>query len=911
MFPKPSSVFRRADSSSSTWNIFRARHAGSARVGTGTGRTTPEASWFSHGPERPTGKAGCPRLAAAAVIALVLIPASGIQAAPYTWDGGTGTWDAVSTNWSGLAWGNTSADEAIFDNMPGTVTIDTGSGVTANRLTFQLDGFVINGNIAADVLALAGTNPAIHVSNAPDTATVDAVISGTAGLVKTGPGTLLLNGANNHTGITRLTDGVLVVGNIDAMSEAFATGAGGKTLRLATDTPVAPFTVGTSSGHSLTILSDRTSPGAGITHALGAASLGGGSSTVTLAAGSNVTSGTGGVTFASLVLSAGTATANTTLAPTTATAAIAGNVTRTGTSGIKTLGLAGSIAGNSISGTINNNGGGLIAITKSGASTWTLGATNSDYTGITTITAGVLEVAGLANGGTSSSIGASTNAAANLVFGAAGATLRYIGSADATTDRGFTTSSGSGGGATIQSSGTGTLSIGNTVPIALGTVDQTRTITLGGTNTGANTFSKIIANNGIAATSLTKTGTGTWVINGPNTFTGNTTINGGTLVAAHPGAFSASGAIAISTTSGGGSLQLATDTTVDPFVITSSSLNPGTIISDRATPGPGIVHVLGNCSFGRNTYTFQAGPNVTSGIAGITIGDAGLGAGSPGGTTVLNPTTATLTIQGGVSSTVNSHPKNLELGGTSAGNTINGSVSNGNNVVSVTKSNTSTWTLAGANTYSGNTTVSGGTLTLAQINPSNETSTVTIAPGAILDLAYSGTDAVDKLFIGPAQQAPGIYGHSNSGATNGGLGVGALDAYFGPGAGTLTVATGPAGFSSWITGTFANGTVPGGQQGENDDPDNDGISNLIEYAIAGLDPTASDTAVGSFTGLTLAFTKRSPLAPDLVYIIETSANLQPPWTAQVTHGPGNTNPTISFTLPSGGGKLFARLKVEK
>jgi hypothetical protein len=81
--------------------------------------------------------------------------------------------------------------------------------------------------------------------------------------------------------------------------------------------------------------------------------------------------------------------------------------------------------------------------------------------------------------------------------------------------------------------------------------------------------------------------------------------------------------------------------------------------------------------------------------------------------------------------------------------------------------------------------------------------------------------------------------------------------------------------------------------------------------LAELDPTIFDGPIGTLSGLTLTFTKRSPLATDISYIIETSPNLLNPWTAQVTQGLGNTDPTITYTLPSGGGKLFARLKVEK
>ena len=57
-----------------------------------------------------------------------------------------------------------------------------------------------------------------------------------------------------------------------------------------------------------------------------------------------------------------------------------------------------------------------------------------------------------------------------------------------------------------------------------------RTLTLGGTNTGANTFAGIIPD-GPSGTviSLTKADAGTWVLAGANTYTGATTITAGTL----------------------------------------------------------------------------------------------------------------------------------------------------------------------------------------------------------------------------------------------------------------------------------------------------------------------------------------------------------------------------------------------
>src|SRR6478609_6752886 len=80
-------------------------------------------------------------------------------AGPLNWDpakdgsgsGGAGSWniDPLNTVWfdgtTDLAWPNTTGDTAVFGGTGGTVTINSGTGVTAGGLTFNSGGYTIAG----------------------------------------------------------------------------------------------------------------------------------------------------------------------------------------------------------------------------------------------------------------------------------------------------------------------------------------------------------------------------------------------------------------------------------------------------------------------------------------------------------------------------------------------------------------------------------------------------------------------------------------------------------------------------------------------------------------------------------------------------------------------------------------------
>jgi fibronectin-binding autotransporter adhesin len=182
-----------------------------------------------------------------------------------------------------------------------------------------------------------------------------------------------------------------------------------------------------------------------------------------------------------------------------------------------------------VTGTLIGNGG----LTKSGAGTMVLSGANT-YTGSTSFSGGIVNVANLTNYGVASSLGLRTlgdetpGGAGSISMIFRGGTLQYTGSTPQSTDRMIRISTTGG---TIDASGTGAGTVSFTSATS---VDQwenpgNRTLTLTGSNTGNNLFALGLADAG-GQNSLVKSGTGKWVLSSNNaTYAGATTINGGTL----------------------------------------------------------------------------------------------------------------------------------------------------------------------------------------------------------------------------------------------------------------------------------------------------------------------------------------------------------------------------------------------
>ncbi|WP_428030142.1 autotransporter domain-containing protein [Ancylobacter sp.] len=148
-----------------------------------------------------------------------------------TVQGGTGTWNAAGTNWTGApgsadANGPWIGSVGVFMGTAGTVTVDDTQ--VLDTLQFKTDGYVLTGGTLA--LAPASGSFGTFSTDSGVTATIESLIAdgpSPAGLTKSGAGTLVLTASNSYSGGTKIDAGTLSVSsnaNLGATAGGLAIG---------------------------------------------------------------------------------------------------------------------------------------------------------------------------------------------------------------------------------------------------------------------------------------------------------------------------------------------------------------------------------------------------------------------------------------------------------------------------------------------------------------------------------------------------------------------------------------------------------------------------------------------------------------------------------------------------------------
>ena len=559
-------------------------------------------------------------------------------------------------------------------------SVVTGAGVLTlgGNVALNANGSgIIGAGISGNLTSAATRTFTVANGVAADDLTISALISGAGGVTKAGTGTLTLTGINTYTGATSISAGTLSANTLADGGVASNIGAStGAATNLVLGTSATLLYTGTSatSNRDYSLTAGQTSS-INVANAATNLTLGGSSIANT---GALTKLGTGTLTLAGTNLHTGVTTVSGGTLALGANNSLTGAVTITGgatfdigsfsdTVGVVTLtngtltGTSGVLTGTGATAYAVSNGavnailGGTGGLTKSTAGTVTLTRANT-YTGATTASAGILSVTSLGDGGTASNIGASTNAAGNLVLG--GGILQYSG-ATAATDRNYTLTAGT----------TSSIDVAGTAELAIGGASAA--------TTGA----------------LTKLGDGTLTLTGANANTGTTTLRSGTIQVGNGGATGNLG--------------------------TGAVVNQGRLLFNRnnVLTSPNAVSGFGELiQQGSGTTTLTAA-NTYTGATTINAGTLQLGASNriSDSNTVTVAAGATFNLAN-FSETVGSitGAGNITLGSgtlTSGGNnssmTFSGVISG---TGGITKAGTGTLTLSGANLHSGLTTVSGGTL---------------------------------------------------------------------------------------------------------------------------------------------------------------------------------------------------------
>lgn len=235
------------------------------------------------------------------------------------------------------------------------------------------------------------------------------------------------------------------------------------------------------------------------------------------------------------------------------------------------------------------DGASTFGVTKTGDGELALAAFANTYDGAVTVTAGTLAIGSVGALGTGV---ATVQLTGNLKYTGTGETLSR-----ATLLNGSAPS--------FEASGSGALTVAN-----LSTSVSTKTLTLKGSNTGANTITSSLTDNS-GVLSLAKEDAGKWVVT-TRTYSGTTAVNAGTLRCEATNSATTTGAVTIGAS---GTVELVTNT------LASSGAGNGEVLgTGHVTCNGGIIKTRGGTTqkgqvrYGGN-LTFGAGSSLYIGAA--------------------------------------------------------------------------------------------------------------------------------------------------------------------------------------------------------------------------------------------------------------------------------------------------------
>ncbi|RYD19686.1 MAG: hypothetical protein EOP88_18030 [Verrucomicrobiaceae bacterium] len=550
--------------------------------------------------------------------------------------------------------------------------------------------------------------------------------------------------------------------------------------------------------------------------------------------------------------------------------------------------------------------------------------------------AGTLMLTSLGDGGASSVVNGALNVAAG--------TLQFnrTGGADAAAT----------GDLTVTSlTGAGTLTNGS---------NHERWLRVIGTDT--TTFAGNLADGGgTGKLGVEKLNSGSLTLGGNNSYSGEVTVRNGTL--AITGTNSLGGKVGLTGNTGNiAILHLKNSGALGTSVVSAANRTSSIHLEGGITLPPTVSFVTsgdGSVADTPSVFTNVGGDNTIQGAISLTTG---------GGATGFLVNSGTLKVSGNITIAAGQNSRGIALQGSSTGNNVFSGVLSDLSITSVAnilKSGTGTWTVTGASTYTGPTTISAGKLIISG-NHSAATGEVTVAadatlagsgnlggnvtiaangihslavaatPGAqvtrtitglltntagsVLDLTTTGTPAAGVYTLVTANGGISALPTTVTGFTGGVVSISGNSLILTVGGG------GGSAYDSWATAKGLTGVNNGATQ----DPDFDGISNVLEFVLDG-NPLTSDTGklpvtTQDATNFYFDFNRRNDSVTEATLTFESGTTLGSwpttvaiPSSATPVAGPpvtitdnGNGTHHVKVTVAKAGNtKLFGRLKAVK